>query len=283
MPAMEGYAKLAAMMGRHPEMAIFRAFRPLNTQNLLYLQAELVELERDLEFIASLDNASGNPPKQAYARSWSALQKSKEDGDGLQLSKVLTIRAKLKEYNEALLQQSLCFGLDRPSGCDMNFLRKWLTGSKMGGCFLSGREQQVWDQAYEADLISLRKSHPEKDVLSRWLTGTFVGCFHRSLGHHFKRPIPHDVESGIANYDNTLLAVADLVGTVISSLLPISSIMVLYFVKNMLMRLTVVAGFTALFSITLAIVTKARRIEVFAATAAFASVQVVFVGTANNG
>lgn len=36
----------------------------------------------------------------------------------------------------------------------------------------------------------------------------------------------------------------------------------------MLTRLGVLAGFTALFSITLAIVTQARRIEVFAATAA---------------
>lgn len=37
-------------------------------------------------------------------------------------------------------------------------------------------------------------------------------------------------------------------------------------------------GFSVLFSISLAIFTSAQRIEIFAATAAFASVQVVFVG-----
>jgi len=96
---MEGYAKFARMMGEHPEMAIFRAFRALNTKNLLYLQAELVELERDLEVIADLDGASGSAQKEAYAYSWSALSRSAQEGDGLQLQKVLTIRERLKEYS----------------------------------------------------------------------------------------------------------------------------------------------------------------------------------------
>jgi hypothetical protein len=41
-----GYPKLARHMGASPEIAIFRRFGALNAQNLLYLQAELVHLEK---------------------------------------------------------------------------------------------------------------------------------------------------------------------------------------------------------------------------------------------
>ncbi|MCJ1364618.1 hypothetical protein MMC16_003731 [Acarospora aff. strigata] len=280
---MEGYAKFAAMMGQHPEMAVFRTFRALNMKNLLYLQAELVELERDLEVIAELDEASGIPQKAEYARSWVALNRSEAEGDGYQLRKVLTIREKLKQYNDVLVQQAQMFALEQPNSWDLKFLREWLGGWNMSGNFLTGLEQLIWDEKNEADLVSLRKPQPEKDVFSAWFTGTFLDYFHRCLGQYIKKPIPIDVESGIRNYDNsTLLALADVVCTVCACLIPISSIVVLYLVKNVLTRLGLVAGFTALFSFTLAIVTKARRIEVFAATAAFASVQVVFIGTTNN-
>lgn len=95
-----------------------------------------------------------------------------------------------------------------------------------------------------------------------------------------------------------------------ASVLPAISIIALYFIHNMLARLVAIMAFSALFSFTLAIFTTAKRIEIFAATAAyvltisllfilgsqrigrghsadepssFASVQVVFVGSTNGG
>jgi hypothetical protein len=43
-----GYTKLASVMGKNPELAIFRRFSALNAKNLLYLQAEHVNLEARL-------------------------------------------------------------------------------------------------------------------------------------------------------------------------------------------------------------------------------------------
>ena len=68
--------------------------------------------------------------------------------------------------------------------------------------------------------------------------------------------------------DSKLLRTADLITTVISSVLPIASVIILYFVHSKLARLGVVAGFTALFSLTLGTMTASRRVEIFAATAA---------------
>ena len=58
------------------------------------------------------------------------------------------------------------------------------------------------------------------------------------------------------------------VSAFLSSLLPTTSILVLYFIKKPLARLAVTMLFTAIFSFTLMIVAKARRIDVFAATTA---------------
>jgi hypothetical protein len=52
-------------------------------------------------------------------------------------------------------------------------------------------------------------------------------------------------------------------------------------VQSLAIRLWIVLGFSMLFSCVLAVFTRARPIEIFAATAACASVQVVFVGSTN--
>lgn len=74
---------------------------------------------------------------------------------------------------------------------------------------------------------------------------------------------------GITSYsDSHLLTLINLAGTMIASLFPISAIIVLSFITKMPVRLGVVAIFTAAFSLSLSLVTHARRIEIFAATAA---------------
>jgi hypothetical protein len=75
--------------------------------------------------------------------------------------------------------------------------------------------------------------------------------------------------SGLHHYSNDhVLGVVNILGTVASSLTPMLSIIVLSFVTSMPARLGLVCAFTVAFSASLAIATKARRIEIFAATAA---------------
>ena len=59
-----------------------------------------------------------------------------------------------------------------------------------------------------------------------------------------------------------------ILGTVFSAVVPLSSIVALYFVQEMGARLGLVCGFTILFAIVLVLATNARRIEVFAAASA---------------
>lgn len=78
-----------------------------------------------------------------------------------------------------------------------------------------------------------------------------------------------DLESNIFLYrDSHFHRIANIVGTLIASLIPIAATVVLYFVANMPIRLAIVSLFTAIFSIALSCVTSATRVEIFAATAA---------------
>lgn len=109
---MEGYAKIAHLMGEHPEFAIFRRFRALNMQNLLYLQAEIIHLEAELRRLAREDMKHGG--RQDHPHDWWSLSQGQEEGDAKQWEKVLEIREKLEEYSTdggqpAGTQQELMF------------------------------------------------------------------------------------------------------------------------------------------------------------------------------
>lgn len=96
---MEGYAKLSSLMSTDPEFAIYRKFAALNSQNLLYYQAELMGLELDLQEIAMEDRCSQDSDKRLFSDNWFEL-KSASAGKNLQIQKVMQIRKVLKEYSE---------------------------------------------------------------------------------------------------------------------------------------------------------------------------------------
>ena len=68
--------------------------------------------------------------------------------------------------------------------------------------------------------------------------------------------------------EKAVIRVADMIGTAISSLLPVLAVIALYSVSEMLTRLGIIALFTVVFALALMVITKAKRVEIFAATAA---------------
>ena len=93
----EGYAKVAQLMGEHPEFAIFRRFRALNMQDMLYLQAEITHLEADLRKIENDDVKHGGRKNHSY--DWWSMTHGQGEGDTDQWEKVLEIREKLEKYS----------------------------------------------------------------------------------------------------------------------------------------------------------------------------------------
>lgn len=103
----EGYSRLASLMSAHPETAVLRRFGYLNTLNLLYLQAELTNLETSLVEAAKADARSGHLERAVYARDWQSLSESLhatkcDAGNPTQWKIMLHVREKLNEYSEFL-------------------------------------------------------------------------------------------------------------------------------------------------------------------------------------
>lgn len=69
-------------------------------------------------------------------------------------------------------------------------------------------------------------------------------------------------------HDSSLYKLLSLLSTTIASVFPVLAIVLLHFVTKTSARLSIIATFTAMFSICLSLVTQARRVEIFAATAA---------------
>jgi len=95
---MEGYAKVAQLMSKYEEFAIFRSFKRLNYQNLLYLQAQITHLEQELGKIVHRDTV--NTYRQFYAKDWWSLANGKGKNARDQWRKVLRIRKMLSMYSE---------------------------------------------------------------------------------------------------------------------------------------------------------------------------------------
>jgi len=152
------------------------------------------------------------------------------------------------------------------------------------------QQPSVYAAENQDDLAILSDSHGEDDQFTKFITGPVLTLYHW-LRSGSRAPLPIDPtsppvgenQSNLHHYsDRQVEAVTNLLGTVFSSIAPLVSIVVLSFVSNAEARLGLVCAFTILFTVCLAVATKARRVEIFAATAAFASVQVVFIGTSNS-
>ncbi|KAF2268994.1 hypothetical protein CC78DRAFT_606858 [Lojkania enalia] len=275
---MTGYSNLASLMGAYPETAVFRRFGTLNAQNLLYYQAELTHLELRLKRIAKADAESGHQDRTIYDRDWQTLSESEQvpGGNPEQWRAVLDIRRTLKEYSKLILKA------ETPNSQDLKFLKIWMKDPKMGNVYLLGSDSDIWEKPDMADIVVLRRRENQSPI-SRILSDSFLHWYHHRFGWRFRKPKSSTIHANTVEYSQqTVLQISALIGTICASVLPVVATVVLYYVSSMAARLAIIGAFTVLFSAALGLLTNGRVIEIFSATAAFAAVQVVFVGTTSN-
>ncbi|KAF8859447.1 hypothetical protein BDZ45DRAFT_589739 [Acephala macrosclerotiorum] len=153
-----------------------------------------------------------------------------------------------------------------PNPYDLVFFRDWLTNPQSGNFPLRGLDRKAWSEVFSNDLIAIQ-NRSSGDSFSRWVINAFIPRFHACIGHRLTTPLHN--RSEITQYkDSVIIKILNGVATIIASLIPISSIVLLYFVPSISARLGIVTGFTALFSLCLLLVTSASRVEIFAATSA---------------
>ncbi|KAI9685350.1 MAG: hypothetical protein M1822_004481 [Bathelium mastoideum] len=275
-----GYPGLGQRMGRIPEQVILRRFSALGAEDLLYQQAELVSLENELHAIQRADSEHSGESVD-----WTRLRHSSSNRGSEQWELLLKIRAKLKEYNSALLLQSKITGLPKPDIQDLTAVQNFLWSPNMGLAGLIGADATVWGSilnpaSYSVDLFSLvaTPTLSNEDMVSNFIGKAIVHLFNWSL-HVLDRP--GDLLS-LPNIDSILLRFTFLITNVVASLLPVAAISILYSAQSTRARLAIIAGVNFVVALSLTTFTTAKRADVFAVVAAFSAIQAVFIGS-NSG
>ncbi|KAL8696341.1 MAG: hypothetical protein Q9224_002847 [Gallowayella concinna] len=262
---MANYNKLATVMGDHQELAIFRRFQRLNAKSLLYMQAEILHLESELDMIELEDKRSEEKSRSLFHTSVFNLKEPCCCPNNVQWKHALEIREKLERYT--LLLYSQAQALPNPCRRDLNTLQEWLDRPEGGDFFLQGREADTWNA--EHDVLTLSRRQIDRDCLTGMVNDLVIPWYH-DLRSRWNKSVRIREVNGVWHYQfESMVAVINAISTLLSSLLPSTSIFVLYFLQSPVARLAAIMAFTTVFSSTLILVTKARRIDVFAATTAF--------------
>lgn len=191
-----------------------------------------------------------------------------------------------KPLGDLLLQTRALAQLPPAEKTSLHNLQDWLHDKHGGHGFLRGAEADVWADAWKSDLTALT-SVKSDDAFSRFVSTVLVPFYHKILGHRHKARVyirdPYtgegQLEMPLHDYSDTwIVYCVDTLSTVLASLLPALGSLALWFLKGMQTRLLLIVVLTSVFSVVLTCVARARRVDVFVATSAFAAVLVVFVG-----
>ena len=135
---------------------------------------------------------------------------------------------------------------------------------------ISEKDLEYLDTKNFQDTISLTPD-PNREAFSRFLANKLGWLFIFEENQRLPQ------KGYTVTSDHRLRRTIRVVAVVLSSILPVLSIVILYYVQSMDIHIGLIIIFSILFSAVVALVTDARNVEVMAATAAYAAVLVVFM------
>jgi hypothetical protein len=169
--------------------------------------------------------------------------------------------------DELLIQQTVIASMPFPRKYDLNLIQNfWSTLDYP----LGGPDRAIWGRKQDPDkhapdLVALR-GRKQDDAFSKWLAEKGSKLIFKI----FHKYISQSKSTGLKSIkDKTLLKWASGVTTIIASTLPSISVTVLYVIKSTPMRLLALAIFNIVIAICLTSFTAAKRLDIFAVSAAY--------------
>lgn len=278
--ASHGYPQLASLLAGTEGYAIYKRFASLNARNLLYHQAKLIQLEHDLN---EMEKELSHDTELHYSVHHIFKAEDGSKRDELRVKHEEVSRA-LDKYNSLLLDQKRLHELPSPDSTFVDSIFNYINSKKTPKPGWLGHPEKmiyaVWDEdrkPIQPDLVTLNRDFRTRDAFTAFFTGKFLDWWHNLYKRVRK---PDDDLDGYMYTERAMSRWMHAVVMIVASALPTCSIVALYYIHNEVYRLVFILLFSMLFSGALAFFTEAKRVEVFAASVALASVQVVFVGTA---
>ncbi|KAH9869038.1 hypothetical protein J1614_008115 [Plenodomus biglobosus] len=280
-----GYPRQAAFQASEHSFSIYRGFEYLHSRVILEMQDELRCLEDNLQ---ELDESDNNPDRDRCLSSRAFdLKQAKKDGKlcSERATLLSTIRDKLISYDEIMMKAREINAFQRPSRRDYRSLRRWFYNVKPISYV---REAQYIKK--KEDLVTLRHGR-EWALFDGWIEE----CI-RKLPNWVSKPLFTTRELREKSDDECIYyyspsRIEKLVGliiTVIIFILLVLPVVALYELTSVGKRTStfdavgILVVFTMLFCAAMSLLTKAKRHELFAASAAYCAVLVVFISNFKN-
>ncbi|KAF1926377.1 uncharacterized protein M421DRAFT_396719 [Didymella exigua CBS 183.55] len=268
-----GYPRLAAFLSSESSFSIYRSYNYLHSRVILSLQNEINELEVELGRLDDADDNEEDADKLASGRRSGAERTALLD----------KIREKLVRYDEIMAKARDLNAFQRPSDRDYRSLRQWYYRKTP----LVDRES-TWIKLRD-DLVTLRQGR-EWAGFDGWIE-SWIKRLPFGLERYFTtEALKEKSDDPLMRYYNPA-RVEKLVGvfiTLIIFVLLIMPVVAMYKLTCIGNRKTTIDAvgllvvFTLLFSAAMSLLTKAKRHELFAASAAYCAVLVVFISNFNN-
>ncbi|KAF2815129.1 uncharacterized protein BDZ99DRAFT_378427 [Mytilinidion resinicola] len=284
-----GFPRLAAFQSSEANFALYRSFSYLHSRVLLDLQDEITCLEKELDDLDWDDFDSD--PDRLQSREIDVAKASRDDPDRRNRRTILgEIRTKLMEYDEVLIKARTLESFQRPSDRNYRSVRRYhhntkpLMDSEMDSIrskediisLRDGREWASFDGGVESmlqqtDRFLKRLLRTKEPPLQAWLRTPELQEKTKNKYINFYSSSRVDKFVGI------------LITFVIFVLL-VLPIMAMYRLttpsspRSVVDAVGVLIVFTLLFSAAMSMLTKAARHELFAASAAYCAILVVFIG-----
>ncbi|KAH8803454.1 hypothetical protein F5884DRAFT_507896 [Xylogone sp. PMI_703] len=281
-----GFPRVADKIASDPDKTttIYRRFDRLAARNLLYLEAELAELEALQDQYDLTDLNAASQIVISSQSDWRRFEKygNEKDAEGnytqpdqaAKMKLALQIKEKLKEYHDALVAHQVLLNAKPPVATTVRAMRDWYLDIHSDKVEprpqLWGNSVKKYDDIH--DLVALRVP-ADQDRLSEFILDHF-GLFFQTE--------QHDGQSAYIP-ERSIVKFVALLSSVLSAILMFGSITSLYFVHNPYALLGMLGGWTVLFATCVGWLTNAKRDQIFAATAAYAAVLVVFVSGSLGG
>jgi len=187
--------------------------------------------------------------------------------------------------DDALIQEATISKFPNPRKFDRDALSVWMMHGDGGNNFLKDAELElepfdIHPSLSRKELVAI-SANREFDIFSTFLAERIAPRIFRRFYRVYTSIVGRKADALEVEVDDGYFAYfAKILSVFLATIFPSIAVVILYFIHSMITRLWVIMLFSFVFATTLALFTNAKPIEIFAITAACASVQVVFVGSA---
>ncbi|CAO2652826.1 Nn.00g022370.m01.CDS01 [Neocucurbitaria sp. VM-36] len=280
-----GYSRLAAFTSSEQNFMLYRGFSCIHARLLLNLQTSIQMLEAELDAVDRFHNTLED--QRTRLRSWdldvAECREEKTQGARTRNDIFEELRVKVCQYDELLIKARELVSFQRPTNRDYRSVRNWF--HYVAPLVDEEQEYILWKE----DIVTLRHGrewagfdglveevlHRIDCRLVRWLF-----CTDDQRRKTSDKKVYYFSPTRVSKLVN-LCITAVIFLLLISPVLSMYRLSTMKTTKDMFAAIGILMIFTLLFAAAMSLLTKARRHELFAASAAYCAVLVVFIGSTN--